>query len=368
MKVAIVGHGGNNFGWHFAEGFWRQGLDVEYLLLDRQFREGAEFPVIAFGAEGFDPKGAWGKWGAYFRTVIPVRRHLERSSPDLVLGMYLSSGGVVASMSGHKRVVVSAVGSDVYGKVGRPLWGAVYGAMAARARAVHVVSRPIAELLEGEAGVAREKMVVASIGVDTTLFRSVDKPGGRLRRGALGVISTRGHTDVYDQGTLVRALGLLMRSGVEPAPMVTFAHGTLAERTKALVAREGVGARVEFLPGYRLEELPGILGAQDVYVSCSLSDGTSASLLEAMAMGMTPVVSDIEANREWVEHGVNGLMFRPGDSEGLAEALVRVAADEELVERCWRLNPVIVRERGEQEQQIRRLVSLFERICSDSEV
>jgi glycosyltransferase involved in cell wall biosynthesis len=73
-------------------------------------------------------------------------------------------------------------------------------------------------------------------------------------------------------------------------------------------------------------DLPGFLRAADVYVSASSSDGTSSSLLEAMASGLYPVVSDITANRPWVEHGKNGLLFAVGDAASLAEALRLCAA------------------------------------------
>src|SRR4029078_1981044 len=45
-----------------------------------------------------------------------------------------------------------------------------------------------------------------------------------------------------------------------------------------------------------------------LYVSMTASDGASLSLMEAMAVGAIPVVSDIEPNHEWVEDGVNGVL------------------------------------------------------------
>jgi glycosyltransferase involved in cell wall biosynthesis len=44
-----------------------------------------------------------------------------------------------------------------------------------------------------------------------------------------------------------------------------------------------------------------------------------------MAVGLFPVVSDIEGNREWIEDGVNGVTFEPGEADSLAEALGRAA-------------------------------------------
>jgi glycosyltransferase involved in cell wall biosynthesis len=74
----------------------------------------------------------------------------------------------------------------------------------------------------------------------------------------------------------------------------------------------------------RLREL---LRGHEVYVSLSRSDSTSQSLLEAMAAGLLPVVTDIEGNREWVVHRDCGLLVPTGDPEALAAALAEAAGE-----------------------------------------
>jgi len=62
--------------------------------------------------------------------------------------------------------------------------------------------------------------------------------------------------------------------------------------------------------------------AVDLYVSCSLSDGSSVSLLEAIATGLPVVVSDTPGNREWVVSGKNGWLAPVGDAEAFAGHLI----------------------------------------------
>src|SRR5207244_9134549 len=62
--------------------------------------------------------------------------------------------------------------------------------------------------------------------------------------------------------------------------------------------------------------------AVDLYVSCSLSDGSSVSLLEAMATGLPVVVSDTPGNREWVVSGKNGWLAPVGDADAFAGHLI----------------------------------------------
>jgi glycosyltransferase involved in cell wall biosynthesis len=60
----------------------------------------------------------------------------------------------------------------------------------------------------------------------------------------------------------------------------------------------------------------------DIYISPSHVDGSSVSLLEALACGMPCLVSDIAGNKEWVEEGVNGWLFRDGNVDDLAEKIL----------------------------------------------
>ncbi|MCJ7823876.1 MAG: glycosyltransferase, partial [Anaerolineales bacterium] len=58
-----------------------------------------------------------------------------------------------------------------------------------------------------------------------------------------------------------------------------------------------------------------------IYISASHSDGSSVSLLEAMATGLVCVVSDISGNREWITHGVDGYLFESGNPKSLMNTL-----------------------------------------------
>jgi glycosyltransferase involved in cell wall biosynthesis len=84
----------------------------------------------------------------------------------------------------------------------------------------------------------------------------------------------------------------------------------------------------------------------DIYVSTSLSDGTSASLLEAMITGLACVVSDIPGNKEWIVDGVNGMLFPARNHEKLAEKMIQLARDAELRKKLGEKAILTVRKRA----------------------
>jgi glycosyltransferase involved in cell wall biosynthesis len=60
----------------------------------------------------------------------------------------------------------------------------------------------------------------------------------------------------------------------------------------------------------------------DLYISPSHVDGSSVTLMEAMASGLPCLVSDIAGNQEWIEDGVNGWLFHDGNAEDLSEKIL----------------------------------------------
>ncbi len=138
-----------------------------------------------------------------------------------------------------------------------------------------------------------------------------------------------------------------------------------SEQGAAACRQQGLEDRATFIPGYQTDELPELLGRTDVYVSSSLSDGTSISLLEAMATGTFPVVSDIPANRPWVEHGRNGLLFPPGDDAALANCLAEALEDAQRRAEAALICRQIVLDRGDLRKGADLLLEVFQQATEE---
>ena len=108
------------------------------------------------------------------------------------------------------------------------------------------------------------------------------------------------------------------------------------------------------------EDLPEILAKHDVYLSASLWDGTSLSLLEAMATGLFPVVSDIKANAALLRHNADGLLHKVGDADDLARCLMQLHEHPQLADGAARRNRLKVIESADRKKNMKRLERIFE--------
>jgi glycosyltransferase involved in cell wall biosynthesis len=131
---------------------------------------------------------------------------------------------------------------------------------------------------------------------------------------------TRQLEPVYDPETFVRSLGVLARSGILFSATVA-GSGSMRLALERAAREEGIAESTRFVGWVDRATLFDLYRDHDVYVSLSRSDSTSQSLLEAMAAGLLPVVTDIAGNREWVTHRTEGLLVPVEDAHAVAAAL-----------------------------------------------
>lgn len=109
-------------------------------------------------------------------------------------------------------------------------------------------------------------------------------------------------------------------------------------------------------------QMASLLGAADVVLNCSISEGGMAnSVLEALAVERAVLASDIEGNRSLIRDGVTGLLFRDeAEFEAKADALVR---DRELRARLGRAGRELVERTYPATAEIEGYLDLYRRLA-----
>jgi glycosyltransferase involved in cell wall biosynthesis len=132
----------------------------------------------------------------------------------------------------------------------------------------------------------------------------------------------------YDPDVFVDALALVAKR-VPEVLGVCVEVGSLVEDTKRRIAAAGLDAHVRFEPLREPEVFRAMMPSADVVVVTPRTDGTSVTVMDAMAQGV-PVVSSVTAgSAEWVMEGITGWTFPVGGASALADALERVLLADE---------------------------------------
>lgn len=299
------------------------------------------------------------------RTPWPQRRqrlfeHLESNSPGIYIPNYDWRNSCISPTLSDKVAIVGIVHSDDpqhYEHVGR--LGRYWNAIVA-------VSQTIAQkVLELDPSLA-PRLVIIPYGVKVP-----ESPPDRSR-------ATAGPLRIVYAGRLVqeqkRVLDLplifnaLMERGV--AATLTIVGGGLEEvRLKAACSRWTATGQVRFLGTLSNEEVLRAFAQSDVLLMTSEFEGLPVSLLEAMAHGCVPVVTDIRSGiPEIVRNGETGYRVAVGDIAGFAECLAKLESDPATRQALSTASYTAMRAGFSVQKMVASYLNLFERVLVEAEL
>jgi glycosyltransferase involved in cell wall biosynthesis len=213
-------------------------------------------------------------------------------------------------------------------------------------------------------GVDPARIVVVPSGVEPDAFAvdAVARAAARARYGladdvcalvAVGALETRkGHAVLLDALAALRDPRVRLLCAGEGGE-----RDALVARTAAL----GLGDVVDWLG--RVDDVAGVLAAADVAVMPSRQEGLGVAVLEAMAAGLPVIASRVGGLPEAVVDRETGLLVPPADTETLAAAIARLAADAAARARLGAAGARRVRERFTMAGMAAKTLDVYRRLA-----
>lgn len=315
-RILLVGDAGSVHLQRFSAFLCAQGHELHVATFAENSIEGAKMYFL--------PRAGKAKFG-YLKGVWALRRAARQIQPDVCNAHYITSYGLVAALAGLKPLVLTAWGSDLLVNLDRGvLFQALTKLTFLRAEALILVAGHMRGKVER---LLHSAMRVEDIpfGVDCALFNYVERSPA-VAGTPLRLVSTRNLAPIYRIDTIIDAAAALVAEG-QNVTLDVIGSGELDDNLRQSPSAAALGDKLRFLGRVDHSALPGHLQKADIFLTASVSDGNNVSLNEAMAAGAFPIASDIPANRQWITHGENGLLFRVGDSNNLKKAILRAARD-----------------------------------------
>jgi len=300
----------------------------------RQVSCSPETPAGVIELDWSDGYPDWSDWRGWERGQMQFSRMLEKIKPDLVHAGPVQGPALLTALTGFHPLLTMSWGSDLLRRAQRSPWMRY-----ATTHTLECTDILLADCWAVADAAARysfpqERVVRFPWGVDLDHFSPArGEVAGKALRKALGweenfvVMCNRTWAPVYGVDLLAKAfvdavqinpeLRLLL---VGDGPQADLIHRILTD----------VRDKVVFPGRVSREKIPGFYCAADLFVSPSHSDGSSISLLEALACGRPVLVSDIPGNREWVTPGDVGELFQDRDLTSLTNQLLQMADNDNL--------------------------------------
>ena len=262
--------------------------------------------------------------------VLRMRRVLAALRPDVVHTHQLATllyGGMAARTLGVPVVLHTEHGREPYATRRKTrILGRLAGCFADR---FYCLTQDMASAVRA-AGVAGDRVRLIQNGIDISKFTETVYDTAALRQSLsipldAPLIGTVGRlSEVKRQDVLICAFARV-RDRYPDARLILVGDGPLLEELRALANGIGIGDAVHFV-GYQPHSAP-YLQAMDIFALTSRSEGMPQAVLEASVMGLPVVASRVGGLPEVINDGVTGILFEPGDDQGIATALCDLIAD-----------------------------------------
>jgi glycosyltransferase involved in cell wall biosynthesis len=276
------------------------------------------------------------------RAAVQVRRLAGRHRADVVHANSIRAGIVLALARPPAARIAHVRDCLPAGRV----TSATMRLLAAGAGTVLANSLYTAEFIRATAPRAHVEVVHNPVDLDRFDPERLDRASARARLGAaggrllLGVVAQL--SPWKGQDTAIEALRLLCEQGLDAhllligsakfvARATRFDNEAYVARLRGLVARAGLEDRVGWL-GER-DDVPELIRALDVLLLPSLEEPFGRALIEAMALEVPVVATNVGGPPEIVEDGREGFLLAPGQPEAWARAIRRLAEDPALAQR-----------------------------------
>ncbi len=253
---------------------------------------------------------------------------ISETKPELIHAGPVQTCGYLTALSSFHPFLLMSWGSDILLEMDHDLQSMeITKFTLEHSDWIFVDNHAVREKIQSVVPYPDERILEFPWGVDLNRFNRLSGVS-RIRKlkrweDCFVILSTRMWEPVYG---IFDLLDGFYRAYLEKKNIRLFllGDGSLAPEIHKFIRDRNLGEVIS-MPGIiNHEELPEYFHSADIYISCSFSDGSSISLLEAMASGLPPVVTRIPGNLQWIHHKENGWLVPPGDPHAVAQTICSI--------------------------------------------
>ncbi len=300
------------------------------------------------------------------RLLNDLKRVIRAVKPDIIHAGPLQRSAFLTALTGFRPLVSMSWGYDLLQDASRSALWAWVTRYTLRRSAVLVGDCQTIRRSAVAFGMPEDRIITFPWGIDLEHFTpdggrwspiGSHSPGAASR--AFTLLSTRSWEPIYGVDIIARAFAPVAKE-YSSIKLIMLGNGSQAGALRQIFLNAGVLDQVYFPGQVSYADLPRYYRSADLYLSASHSDGSSISLLEALACGCPALVSDIPGNREWVEPGEQGWWFPDGDANALANAIRRAFDQPQKLSEMRRSARLLAEQRADWRKNFPRLLEAYE--------
>lgn len=297
------------------------------------------------------------RWRDLPKLVMDFRRVVKRIKPDLIHAGPIQTCAFIAVLSGFRPILTMSWGFDLMEDVHKNKWMEHITRYTLKRSTFFTSDANVTRDKAVAYGMNPERTVVFPWGVDLQRFNVPTFERSNVQTFTL--FCNRSWEPRYGVDVLAKAY-VKVAAANPNVSLILLGGGSQGAAIRRILQNGGVLERVHFGGQVSQSDLPRWVHMADLFISPSHVDGSSVSLMEALACGLPCLVSDIPANTEWVTDGVNGWLFRDGDADDLAAKILRILAERESLSRIGRAARATAEQKADWRKNAAKLLQTYD--------
>jgi glycosyltransferase involved in cell wall biosynthesis len=348
--------------YRFLSSLSRTDHEVFYLKLEADKRQTEDRPVPetiqqvlwAGGRREFH-------WQEIPHLTLDLRRLAKEIKPDLIHAGPIQSCAFLAALSGFRPILTMSWGYDLVMEADKSAWMKWVTRYTLKRSAFFISDANVSRNKAIEFGMNPAKTMIFPWGTDIEHF--TPKPFKPSNLKPFTLFCSRTWESIYGVDVLAKAF-VKVASKNPSVNLILLGRGSQGTKLRQILMNGGVLDRVHFGGHIAQADLPRWYHIADLYISPSHVDGSSVTLMEALASGLPCLVSDIPGNREWIEDGVNGWLFQDGDSDDLAAKILNAINHRKSFEKISEAARKTAEEKADWKNNFGKLLESYEKAIS----
>jgi glycosyltransferase involved in cell wall biosynthesis len=308
------------------------------------------------------------RWRDVPKYVLSLRRVIKAIKPDLIHAGPIQNCAFIAALSGFRPILAMSWGYDLVMEADKSAWMKLVTRYTLKQSAFFTSDANISQDKAIAFGMDPQRTVIFPWGIDLKHFhlQNVEsrkpKAGGANRK-SLTLFCNRTWESIYGVDVLAKAFVKVAAKNPN-VNLILLGEGSQSAHIHQILMKSGVLDRVHFGGQVGQTDLPRWYHMADIYISPSHVDGSSVSLMEALASGLPCLVSDIPGNKEWIVDGENGWLFQDGDADDLAEKILHAIKNRKSFKKIGESARKTAEQKADWKKNFGKLLQAYDKVMS----
>lgn len=179
------------------------------------------------------------------------------------------------------------------------------------------------------------------------------------------IFSPRSLENIYNIDIIISAIPLVIEKCPNAVFVFSWHSASKKQELKGLIERLGIKENVRLVGKISSrDELASYYAQSNICITIPSKDTIPASLLEAMASGTVPIISDLESPKECIKDGINGYIVPIRDTNATAQAIINAITEDNIKGKISEYNINLVKKIFDWDKNMRDMENAYYRLFS----